>query len=82
MAGLLLVIASLYVVPQYFLLLKWNRYAATFGQAPYFMTIRSIWNAFLPIPSSTGMDFWGTNILPFPQMYSKTAAAAEFLAIF
>jgi len=79
MAVLLLIISSLYIVPQYFLLLKWNRYAATFGQAPYFMTIRSIWNAFLPVPYSTGMDFWGTNILPFPQMYSKTAVAAEFI---
>ena len=80
-AGLLLVIASLYILPQYLLVLKWNRYADTFGQAPYFMTIRSIWNAFLPFPDMTaGMNFWGTNVLPFPQMYSKTAVAAEFIS--
>jgi hypothetical protein len=79
-AGLLLAVFSLYIVSQYFLLLKFNRYVATYGQAPYFMTIRSIWNAFLPIPSTTGINFWGTNILPFPQMYSKTVVGAKFLS--
>jgi hypothetical protein len=79
-AGLLLVIACFYVIPQYFLLLKWNRYAESFGQAPLFMTIRSVWNAFLPIPGTTGMNFWNTNILPFPHLYDKSAVAAQFLS--
>jgi hypothetical protein len=43
------------------------------------MTLRSVWNAFVPIPEIAGMQFWNTNILPFPQLYGKQAMAAEFI---
>jgi hypothetical protein len=75
-----LMIASFYLFLQYSLLLRWDRYAQSFGQAPYFMTIRSIWNAFVPLPQTTGMNFWNTNLLPFPQMYSKPVVATQFIS--
>ena len=38
--------------------------------APYFMTIRTIWTSYIPIPKlSSGAAFWNTNIFPFPTGY-------------
>lgn len=43
----------------------------TAGPAPYYMTIRTIWNAFVPIPEISNYNFWNTNIIPFPIGYPK-----------
>ncbi len=40
------------------------------GQAPVFMTIRTIWNSFIPLPEFTnGAAFWNTNYFNFPILY-------------
>jgi hypothetical protein len=79
-SGLLLATGAIYIFLQYYLLIKFNRYSADFGQAPYFMTLRSIWNAFFPIPKTGGIHFWNTNIFPFPYMFDKNSAATEFVS--
>ena len=80
LAAILLVSGALYIFGQYFLSMKFNRYADIFGKAPVFMTMRSIWNAFFPVPDVSDMHFWNTNILAFPHLYAKDAAAAEFIS--
>lgn len=80
LAGIVLITGSLYLLVQYFLSMKFNRFSGTFGHAPLFMTIRSIWNAFFPIPDVTDMHFWNTNILAFPYAYGKKTVAAEFIS--
>ncbi len=79
-SGVLLLTGFIYIVPQYILLAKFNRFSGVFGQAPYFMTLRSIWNAFFPIPNTSGIHFWNTNVFPFPLLYSKHAVASEFIS--
>jgi len=40
------------------------------GEAPYFMTIRTIWNSFVPLPKFTNTaSFWNTNFFDFPIVY-------------
>lgn len=40
------------------------------GEAPYFMTIRTIWNSFIPLPAFTEhANFWETNYFNFPIVY-------------
>jgi hypothetical protein len=42
------------------------------GQPPFFMSLRTIWNSYVPIPDfSHGADFWNTNIFNFPTEYPK-----------
>jgi len=56
---------------QYYILKSTGPGFTTAGQAPYYMTIRTIWNAFVPIPEITNYNFWNTNIIPFPLGYPK-----------
>jgi hypothetical protein len=74
----ILAIGGSTVLFQYYLLTKFNRYAS-FGQAPYFMTLRSVWNVFLPIPATTGIHFWNSNIFPFPESYSPNVSHPQFV---
>lgn len=78
MSGVLLAAGALYIFLEYFLLAKFNRFSGL-GQPPYFMTLRSIWNAFFPIPGTAGMNFWNTNIFPFPYAFARNAMASEFI---
>lgn len=78
-SSVLLIITSLVLAVQYVVLIKFNRYSAIFGQAPYFMTLRSIWNVFFPLPDIAGMHFWNTNYLSFPIYYSKHSAVSQFI---
>ncbi len=78
--GVLLFIGVLCIIPQYVLLARFNRYSGMFGQAPFFMTVRSIWNAFFPVPHTSGIHFWNTNLFAFPLLYSKSAVASEFIS--
>jgi hypothetical protein len=42
------------------------------GQPPFFMTLRTIWNSYVPMPDfSHGAAFWNTNILNFPVKYPQ-----------
>lgn len=79
-SGALLLTGFLYIIPQYILLSKFDRYSALFGQAPYFMTLRSVWNTFFPVPNTSGIHFWNTNVIPFPLLYTKNAVASEFIS--
>jgi hypothetical protein len=56
---------------QYYILKFTGPGFTTAGPAPYYMTIRTIWNAFVPIPEITNYHFWNTNIIPFPLGYPK-----------
>ena len=56
---------------QYYILKSTGPGFTTAGPAPYYMTIRTIWNAFVPIPEITNYNFWNTNIIPFPLGYPK-----------
>ena len=56
---------------QYYILRSTGPGFTTAGPAPYYMTIRTIWNAFVPIPEITNYNFWNTNIIPFPLGYPK-----------
>jgi hypothetical protein len=50
------------------------------GYAPFFMTIRAIWNSFIPIPDfSNSAAFWNTNVFPFPLFYPKVYNAYTLL---
>jgi hypothetical protein len=43
------------------------------GDAPYFMTIRAIWNSFVPLPKFTNHAiFWNTNFFTFPTAYPSS----------
>lgn len=42
------------------------------GYPPFFMTLRTIWNSYIPIPDfSHGAAFWNTNIFNFPFKYPQ-----------
>ncbi len=42
------------------------------AEAPYFMSIRTIWNSFLPLPEFTShANFWNTNLFEFPLFYQN-----------
>jgi|GEM_PF-2015893 len=56
---------------QYYILRSTGPGFTTAGPAPYYMTIRTIWNAFVPIPEITNYNFWNTNIIAFPLGYPK-----------
>jgi len=56
---------------QYYTLESTGPGFTTAGPAPYYMTIRTIWNAFVPIPEISNYNFWNTNIIPFPIGYPK-----------
>jgi len=77
-AGAILIIGCLFIYWQYGLTLKHNRFTHL-GQAPYFMTVRAIWNAFFPIPDTFGMHFWDSNILSFPTFYRPNTETATFI---
>jgi len=78
-AGALMLTGCFLIPLQYYTFAGANRWALLFGKAPFFMTLRSVWNAFVPITETAGIRFWNTNILPFPELYSKNAVAASFI---
>ncbi len=42
------------------------------GHPPLFMSIRTIWNSYIPIPDfSNGAAFWNTNVFPSPGFYPE-----------
>ncbi len=58
----------------YFITLKNTAYmgASEINPAPIFMNIKSVWNAFIPIPDpAPAASFWNTNIVNFPMIYYK-----------
>jgi hypothetical protein len=65
-------------VQYYFFVTKLNRFGA-FEQAPYYMTLRTFWNSFFPIPGTTGINFWNTNIIPFPLYFHQPPDILEFI---
>jgi hypothetical protein len=77
-AGAVLVVGGVFIFLQYTSFTAVNRFGA-FKQAPYFMTIRAIWNAFFPVPNTTGIHFWNTNIIPFPLYYHQIPRVKELL---
>jgi hypothetical protein len=56
---------------QYYILKSTGPGFTAAGQAPYYMTVRTIWNTFVPIPELANYHFWNTNIIPFPLGYPK-----------
>jgi hypothetical protein len=56
---------------QYYILKSTGPGFTTAGPAPYYMTLRTIWNSFVPIPELANYHFWNTNIIPFPLGYPK-----------
>ncbi len=56
---------------QYYILKSTGPGFTTAGPAPYYMTVRTIWNSFVPIPELANYHFWNTNIIPFPLGYPK-----------
>ncbi len=70
-AILLLVAGWGLISAQYYILKSTGPGFTTAGQAPYYMTVRTIWNAFVPIPELANYHFWNTNIIPFPLGYPK-----------
>ena len=50
------------------------------GHPPFFMSIRNIWNAYIPIPDlKQHAAFWNTNIIPFPLWYSDNYDVNSFI---
>lgn len=51
-----------------------------YGHIPIFMTIRTIWSSYIPIPDfSIGGAFWNTNILPFPITYPQSYNVVDLI---
>ncbi len=51
-----------------------------FGSAPLFINIKSIWNAYLPIPDpKAGIAFWNTNIVNYIMIYPKEYNISDFI---
>ncbi|MHA2220126.1 MAG: hypothetical protein ACXACY_29945, partial [Candidatus Hodarchaeales archaeon] len=74
----ILILGGIFIYLQYTSFTEVNRFKE-FKQAPYFMTIRAIWNGFFPVPNTTGIQFWNTNIIPFPLYYHQIPRVKELL---
>ena len=71
-SGFLLTAALAYLLLQYYFFSKFNRFWSV-EPMPFLVTLRSIWNAFFPVPGTAGLHFWNTNILPFPISFAKNS---------
>jgi hypothetical protein len=72
------------LVSHYFVTLQNASYLGNgqFGSAPLFMTIKSLWNAFFPVPNfNAGAAFWNTNIVPYTIIYPPTLPASSYATI-
>jgi hypothetical protein len=50
------------------------------GYPPFYMTLRTIWNSYIPIPDfSNGAAFWNTNILSYPIFYPQNYYIREWI---
>ncbi len=66
----------IYVVFTYGQKSRWDGVA----NAPFFMTIRTIWNSFIPLPEFTsGASFWNTNYFSFPDIYPMNYDVSNYL---
>ena len=72
------------LVSHYLVTLKNASYLGNgqFGSAPLFINIKSIWNAFFPIPHfSSGIAFWNTNIVPYTMIFPQTFSVSAYVTI-
>ncbi len=77
-AGIILCVGCLLILIQLFILYQYNRFS-NFGPSPWFMTLKSVWNAFFPVPNTTGIHFWGSNIFPSPVRYPQNVEIASYI---
>jgi hypothetical protein len=79
----ILVVGSILIIYYNFLYLLLNHVGNQFeqwGYPPFFMTLRTIWSSYIPIPDfSNGAAFWNTNIFPFPIYYPHNYDPSFFI---
>jgi hypothetical protein len=52
----------------------------SYGYPPFFMTLRTVWTSYIPIPDfSLGAAFWNTNIIHYPVRYPQNYNMSVFL---
>jgi len=75
---------SAILLSHYFFTLKNASYMGNgqFGSAPFFINIKSIWNAFVPIPDlNSGAAFWNTNIVNYIMIFPTVFNSSDYVTL-
>jgi len=80
-ASTIFTLGSILLLLQYtFVFIHQGKTFEYLGHAPFFMSIRTIWNTYIPIPDfSNGAAFWNTNFFHFPIIFPQTYNIYSFI---